>query len=76
MENDHTNILMYDMLRVHGLSQKYFKNTTQDANVWKMSKYGILQKNYATFIERKNSKGYYDARTEFDFVTHFWEYLS
>ncbi len=24
---------------------------------------------------KKNSKAYFDARTEFDFETHFWEYL-
>ncbi len=75
MENDHSNILMYDMLIVHGLSQKYFWNTVQDENFWKMSKCGILQKNYTRFIAHKNSKGYFDAWTEFDFATHFWEYL-
>ncbi len=75
MENDHINILMYDILLVHGLPQKYFLNTVQDANLWKTSKCGILQKNYTRFIEQKKSKGYFDARTEFNFVTHFWEYL-
>ena len=76
MENDHTNILMYDMLIVHALPQKYFWNTIQDANPWKTEKNGILQKFYTGFIEQKNFKGYFDARTEFDFVTHFWEYLA
>ncbi len=46
-----------------------------DGNLWKTSKYGILQKFYTGFMEQKNSKGYFDAVTEFDFVTHFLEYL-
>ena len=41
-----------------------------------MSKYGILQKNYTRFMKLKKSKGYFDARTTFDFKTHFWEYLA
>ncbi len=36
----------------------------------------LCKKKYTRFMEQKISKGYFDARTEFDFVTHFWEYLA
>ena len=35
----------------------------------------FYEKFYAWFVEQK-IQGYFDARTEFDFVTHFWEYLA
>ncbi len=67
MQNNHTNILMNNMLTVHGLPKKYFWNTVQDSNILIMSKYGTLQKNLYQVRGTKKSKGYFDARTEFDF---------
>ncbi len=47
-------------------SSEIFLKDLHDGNLWKMSKYGILQKLYTNFIEQINSEGYFDARTECD----------
>ena len=56
VQNDHNNILMYDMLTVHGLTKKYFWNTVEDLNIWKRQNMELCKKINATFMEQKNPR--------------------
>ena len=75
IENDHAKILMYDTLTFHGLPKKIFLKYHTDHKSLKNLKIWYFAQIYTRFIEHQNFKGYFDARTEFDFVTHFSEHL-
>ncbi len=68
---------MYDMLTVHGFPKKIFLKYSTGFKYFKNVKiWNFAKKFIPGSWNKKKSKCCFDARTEFDFVTHFWEYLA